>query len=311
MTTILHCESSDNNFMKYTIAMLLTGLSVFLSGCSEDNPDGPNPPQSADYSQIDFEPSWSNSADRIAYVHNDLNPDNNGIYIVNSDGTGIERLMNGFFKNPDWLPGDSVILFNLDDHIYKVNINSKDIAQLTVDGKNHFPRASNDGRIAFVYTQNSVSHAAVMNSDGQQRILVEDGVSYVNWFNNNILVCFKPIRDHSGNQIGDTLISVNMQSGQRQVIAVLPADPCRVSMYPSVANDVIVFSSMDSRGYNYVYKIHIDGSNLTKLTSSTQGYSPDASVGNNQSIVYTNRSVGNGRLWLMDRDGQNKIQLTF
>ena len=47
---------------------------------------------------------------------------------------------------------------------------------------------------------------------------------------------------------------------------------------------------------------------INKLTTG-QGWSPDFNAVN-QKIVYTNRDPGNGRLWIMNKDGSNKIQLT-
>ena len=80
-------------------------------------------------------------------------------------------------------------------------------------------------------------------------------------------------------------------------------------MYPVFAGDRFIFCSADSTGSVYIYSMDTDGKNILKLTSG-QGYSPDFSFANNK-IVYTNRSPGNGRIWIMDKNGDNKMQVTF
>ncbi len=79
-------------------------------------------------------------------------------------------------------------------------------------------------------------------------------------------------------------------------------------MYPLFAGAEIIFCSMDKDGYVYIYKMQRNGNNIVKLTE-TQGYSPDYSL-ISQKIIYTNRDKGNGRLWTMDKNGDNKVQLT-
>jgi len=83
-------------------------------------------------------------------------------------------------------------------------------------------------------------------------------------------------------------------------------------MYPRFSPDgqKIIFTQKHETSVNcQIYTIKIDGTDLTMLTNTqgfTAGYSPDG-----EKIVYCDSSPGNGRLWIMNKDGSNKRQLTF
>ena len=70
----------------------------------------------------------------------------------------------------------------------------------------------------------------------------------------------------------------------------------------------IVFFVQNSGPTFQVWSINTNGTNLRQLTSS-QGYSPNWSP-DGETIVFTDSSPNNGKLWKMSKDGVNKIQLT-
>jgi Tol biopolymer transport system component len=96
------------------------------------------------------------------------------IYVVNSNGTGVQRLTNGSDANgePAWSPDGSKIAFRSDHgtnaDIYVMDANGTNPTRLTTDGgADSRPAWSPDGtRIAFVSTRDGHSEVYVMNANG-------------------------------------------------------------------------------------------------------------------------------------------------
>jgi len=302
--------------MKCPISILIIIFSNFtfailLGGCTENTTDPSDPPV-AGYTQVDFEPSWSSDAGRIAYVHSDIDNKYTGIYIINSGGTNERIIVSDFARCPCWSPDDQWIAFSQFNNIYKIKINIDSLTQLTSDGKNFFPAWSMDsGLIAYSNSMNSIDYSIMlMNSDGTQKRIIDGNGNYPAWINGSgSLIYFKPAKDISGSQNGDTLVRYFLTGNIKQAVTVLNGSEHLVNMYPVFAGDRFIFCSSDSTGSVYIYSMDTDGNNILKLTSG-QGYSPDFSFANKK-IVYTNRSLGNGRIWIMDKNGDNKTQVTF
>lgn len=158
---------------------------------------------------------------------------------------------------------------------------------------------------------NSIDYSIMlMNSDGTQKRVIDGNGNYPAWMSgSSSLIYFKPVKNNNGSQSGDTLVRYFLLNNTKQAITVLNGSEHLVNMYPVFTGDGFVFSSADSTGSVYIYSMDTDGNNILKLTSG-QGYSPDFSFANKK-IVYTNRSLGNGRIWVMDKNGDNKMQVTF
>ncbi|MBK8552508.1 MAG: DUF5050 domain-containing protein [Ignavibacteria bacterium] len=247
----------------------------------------------------------------ITYAHSNIDPDFTGIYIINSNGTGKQQIISDFARCPDFSPGGDRIAFTQFENIYKIKTNGDSIVQLTSAGKNYFPKWSADNAlIAFSNSINSDEYDIwTMNTDGSQKTLIDSNANYPDWVNgSSSLIYFKPMKNSGGSQTGDTLVQYFLSSNTKQVMAILTGDEHKINMYPSFAGDKIIFCSFDIESTAYVYSMDSDGSNITKLTT-TQSYSPDYSPVN-EKIVYTNRDKGNGRLWIMDKNGSEKTQLT-
>ena len=72
----------------------------------------------------------------------------------------------------------------------------------------------------------------------------------------------------------------------------------------------MLFHANLSSGERHVFLADADGSNIRQLTDESQGwYAVWSSDG--ETIAYVNTYVqeGNGRIWLMNRDGSNKRPL--
>ncbi len=126
--------------------------------------------------------------------------------------------------------------------------------------------------------------------------------------NGNTLIYLKSVKDASGNSIGDSLFQYTLNSSSRNLITLVVGENHKFSYYLNYSSGEIIFCSTSTDGYTYVYKRNNNGI-ITKLTNS-QGWSPNISVSNNK-IIYTNRDPGNGKLWIMNGDGSNQMQLIF
>jgi len=288
----------------------ITMLLNIYSACS-DNALEQMPPQVAEYTQVDFEPSWNLRGDMIVFTHANIDNDLSGIYITVLNGLTRTQLVENFARSPEWSPDGNKILYSQFFQIFKVNITGDSVMQLTNSGENYYPKWSSDGSlIAFSRYEGSVYKIIIMNPEGQQVQIIDINANYPEWENNSSsLLYFKPIYGSNGSQTGDTLYQYNLNSKSKTILAILNGDMHKVNMYPVYADDEIIFSSADKDGYAYIYKMRRNGSSIERLTD-TQGFSPDFSL-INQKIIYTNRNKGNGRLWTMDKNGNNKIQLTF
>ncbi|MDQ3021387.1 MAG: hypothetical protein M3R36_12585 [Bacteroidota bacterium] len=298
-----------NSSVKIIILLLTLSILQFLS-CSDNTMD-PSTSTSAEYTQIDFEPAWSNTGDRIAYVHSDMDFDFNGIYIVNTNGTNSRLLINGFTYSPDWSPDGSWIFFSQNNNISKVRTTGDSLISLTDNGINLYPKCSSDGNW-LVYSECGTQPCDVwiMKPDGKQKNMMVTNATYPNWVNgSSSFIYFSPIKDNKGRQTGDTLAQYFFSNGSKQVIALLNGDDHIINSYPVSAGDEIIFCSMNKDGYVYVYSMNLNGNNIAKLTTA-QSYSPDYSSAN-QKIIYTNRNNGNGRLWIMDKNGSGQVQFTY
>jgi len=288
-------------------------LFITLNACKEESTDPNSSDPIAAYAQIDFEPSVSNDGLKMLYVHNDLDHDLVGIYMVNFSQQVDSQFISGFVRCPDWSPDTKWVVYNLDNLMYKIKSNGDSLTVLASDGRNLFPKWSNDGnKIAYSNTQcgGAVSCGVwVMNKNGGDKVLIENGANYPDWTDNgNTLIYLKPAMDASGNSIGDSLFQFTLNNNSRNFITVLTGENHKLNYYLNYSAGEIIFCSTSTGGYTYVYK-RINNGSIIKLTT-TQGWSPNISSAGNK-IIYTNRNPGNGRLWIMNRDGSNPQQLTF
>ena len=188
--------------------------------------------------------------------------------------------------------------------IYKIKINGDSLKQLTSGEENsYFPSWNSDGtQIIFDY------------SSGLIWKMMDDGSNLI-----NICLCGRmPSWSPDGRKV--TLQSYAsayehpdiyiMDSSGQNLIRITNNN--NWDEYPrfSPNGQKIIFTQQHEANINYqLYTINTDGTGLTKLTD-TQGYTADYSP-DGEKIVYCDSSPDNGRLWIMNKDGTNKKQLTF
>ena len=57
------------------------------------------------------DPVLSPNGDRVAFANETYNPDTEGLYLINADGTGEQRLVEGAIFNPQWHPDGTRLIF--------------------------------------------------------------------------------------------------------------------------------------------------------------------------------------------------------
>ncbi len=126
-----------------------------------------------------FSPTWSPDGKRIAFVY-ELNRDNQDVYVMRADGTGIENLSArwGFDLGPVWSPDGQWVAFaaayGTQYELCKVRIGSTDLHCMAQHpGHDLSPSWSPNGEwIAFISTRSGNRDVFAVRPDGSQLINV-------------------------------------------------------------------------------------------------------------------------------------------
>ena len=176
--------------------------------------DGRHPVNLTKHSARDGAPSWSPDGRRIAFV-SDRNGNSN-IFAMDANGDNVKQLtFDGSVDagNLSWSPDGRQIAFaSWQGGIYVLNLDSRDVAQLTDDPHSNSPSWSPNGfRIAFAKSDTSYSNSDIytMNADGSGVIQLTD----------NLIWEFEPCWSPDGKRIAFT-VSENATSD----IFVMDAD---------------------------------------------------------------------------------------
>ena len=297
------------------ITLIFITFLLLINSCNE-NLTGPEPPCficPLNSGLTDFDPAWSPDGQTIAYIHGDTIKGNSGIYFINRDGSGNKLFFsNGKANSPCWSPDGNWLAFEMSGNIHKIKINGDSLTQLTFEGRNFFPTWSPDGEwIAYDSNNdspNGMNFIWKMKADGTQkrRIAYEPSSGEIrmpNWSNNNKIV------HHRYVGVGAPEIFSMVSNGINSNRLTFDHN---FDIFPKYSPDgtMIAFSSQPSNGGFYqIWVMDSDGKNLKKLTT-TQGYNCDWSP-DGEYIVYTDSRAENGHLWIMNKYGSNKHQLTF
>lgn len=194
-----------------------------------------------------------------------------GLYMVNGDGTNLQRKRLGFYDHLSWSPNGQQIAASgayIDDgdqsgEIYLIDAVGSNITRLTHNEiSDREPTWSPDGQqIAFSYSDNGVGGIAVMNTDGSQLIRITEGDSY-------------PIQP-AWSPDGERILFVAMQDGLRDLYTIKP-----------------------------------DGSDLVRLTQTSGFNMYPLWSPNSEFILFSSDRAGLGReLYIMDADGGSPFRI--
>jgi Tol biopolymer transport system component len=241
--------------------------------------------------------------------------DNNEIYIINADKTGLQQITNrpGRDAGPSWSPDAKQIAFytHYDNQntwsIFKMKANGDSIVRLTntagvFDSSPHWSPIEPKIIFSREYPPNFNAEIWTMDTNGTNLVrIVENGLGG-EWSPDGSQIVYASEQD------GDFEIYVMNNNGSGLVKLT---DNEAADYWPSWSSDGewIVFQS-DRDSDMEIYKMKKDGSLQTRLTYSPglDGDGDWSPEGNN--IAFVSERDGNYEIYIMDSNGGNQTRLT-
>lgn len=282
-------------------------LNIF-SGCYDDSVNGSKYPVSS-ITRYDFSPVWFPDGHAIAYYHYDVGGDSSGTYLIDTSGNNKLLLINNEHKRVSDVSNDGNWLLIYDSEIYKMRSNGDSLIQLTFATYSSKAVFSPDGNwIVYISGLGTYQYSGIwiMKPDGTMQKQIGNA-DYALWLNNNenLLTVYdeRYIRKISVSDTNYNIMILDLNQ-------VIPQFPYTYHICTSPDDLTIYFSACYYEVINYqIFSVNINGSNLNQLTvnqGTDLSLSPDG-----EQIVYCDPSQLNGYLWIMNKDGTNKRQLTF
>jgi Tol biopolymer transport system component len=138
--------------------------------------EGHSPVRVTTHAATDRSAAWSHDGQRIAFLSDRDRRPNFDVYVMNADGSGVQRVtMDGTFWSPQFSPDGKFLAVQGDRDIRLINLADRTVKRLTFDPQNGMsPSWSPDGsRIAFTTTRNGRLEVFTMHADGSnQNMLV-------------------------------------------------------------------------------------------------------------------------------------------
>ena len=285
---------------KGLLPRLLTALLFSAASLSCNEGDSPTNPSSVEYTQIDFDAAWSSRGDRIAFIHNDLDADLTGLYVMDSSGSNKAQIVQGNVTSPDWSPADTAIIFEAGGSLYSYSLlNSAIRTAVTGPGAATVRWNHSNGKIAYI--QNSKLY--ISNSDGSLPLLIDEGCAWPSWtISTDHLYYIKPLYGSGGIQNGDSLFIYFPALNSRQLLLAMSETGFSANSHLSVSGADAYFSRTYPDASSYVFDAPNSSTPLKIINSLS--YAPD--YGRSGRLIYTNRTRGDGRLWIREVNGSER-----
>jgi len=287
------------------IFLILIFTSVLLYSCSNEStqPTGNN--NTAAYTQIDFDPVLNSDKDTLVYINSNVNFKFTGMYSFDILNGFNKQLVNAIVRTPDISNIDSKIVYSLNGQLAVMDPDGMNSQIINGNVNSIYPKWSNDGNRILYENSDCLTGCGIriINSDGTGDSLIIPKGRSPDWSiaaNEFIYL----VSQEGGN--GDSLFNFNMNTGVRTLIKVLNLPEHKSSQYLNFVGGAVIFCSTSETGYSYVYKLTQSIGIVEKLALN-QGWSPYYSESNSM-IYYTNRDEGNGRIWIMDLNGNGNRQ---
>ncbi len=264
-------------------------------------------------------PRWHPTQDKILYYNHGVvkydpaqnrtthEADSTGLWMMNADGSGKRKLLDGQSIYADWSPSGDSIVFEHGAQIYKARFNGQtidtaSIQQITFEGRNFFPAWSPNGKWV-TYSQsicNEIKTCGIwlFNLIKNFEINIVKFGNYPDWHSSGKEILYRTRAVTStGEVIGDSLWTFNLTDSTSSYLTFIEGTN-RYPKYSPNGKQIVVQSD------NQVWVMDADGSNPKQLNE--HGGMPDWSPEGNQ-IVY----IGPKKtIWVMNADGTNPRQLT-
>jgi len=262
-----------------------------------------------EYDSMDQSPAWSPDGKWIAYTHLNANVVDSlyptGLFIIDTNGTNKKMLLAGNAYSPDWSPDGKEIAFT-NGNIFTIDINTKQINQLTNNGSDFFPNWSPDiARISFDRSGTSDTVGTWIyniNTQTQTRLGI---FPQLDWSQTGNQIVYS---GKSENKNSESQIWLANSDGTNQ--KELTSNSFSFNRYPKFSedNNKIVWEVLRNNTDNAeIWIMNTDGSNQKKFTDGSYPcWSPE-----NSRIVYS--KPVNNKITLFIIDVKTKIikQLTF